>query len=137
MLWYTYLYENIMFTNKMRHSIIWKGNAWEAGWVRKVLALIKSLNYAREEEDALEVHLNKIDQSRSKSSADTSYFIWSNFIWSFFIRSYFIWYYFIGHSFIRSYFVTGRNLHYLSNHGSGLFSHLAIKVDKIGGERRS
>jgi len=47
MLWYTYLYENRMFTNKMRRSIIWKGNAWEAGWVRKVLALIKSLIYSR------------------------------------------------------------------------------------------
>jgi len=68
---YTYLYENIMFTNKMRCSIIWKGNAWKAGWVRKVLVLIKNLIYMREEEDVLEVRLNKIDQSRSKLSADT------------------------------------------------------------------
>jgi hypothetical protein len=60
-----------MFTNKMRRSIIWKGNAWEAGWVRKVLALIKGLIYVREEEDALEARLNKIDQSRLKLSADT------------------------------------------------------------------
>jgi len=37
-----------------------------------VLALIKSLIYAREEEDALEARLNKIDQSRSKLSADMS-----------------------------------------------------------------
>jgi len=60
-----------MFTNKIICSIIWKGNAKEAGWVRKVLALIKSLLYAREEEeDVLEVRLNKIDQSRSKLSAD-------------------------------------------------------------------
>ncbi len=41
------------------------------GWVRKVLALIKSLIYGREEEGALEACLNKIDQSRSKLSADT------------------------------------------------------------------
>jgi hypothetical protein len=50
-----------MFTNKMRCSIIGKGNAGEAGWVRKELALIKSLIYAREEEGALEARLNKID----------------------------------------------------------------------------
>ena len=54
----------------MRCSIIWKGNAGEAGWVRKVLALIKSLIYEREEEDTLEARLNKIDQSRSKLSTD-------------------------------------------------------------------
>ncbi len=59
-----------MFTNKIICSIIWKGNAREAGWVRKVLALIKSLMYAREEEDVLEARLNKIDQSGSKLSAD-------------------------------------------------------------------
>ncbi len=35
-----------------------------------MLELIKSLIYAREEEDALEAHLNKIDQSKSKLSAD-------------------------------------------------------------------
>jgi hypothetical protein len=59
-----------MFTNKMRCSIIWKGNAGEAGLVRKVLVLIKSLIYAREEEDVLVVRLKKIDQSWSKLSAD-------------------------------------------------------------------
>jgi len=53
----------------LRHSIICKGNAGEAGWVRKVLVLIKSLIYAREEERALEARLNKINQSRSKLSA--------------------------------------------------------------------
>jgi len=37
-----------------------------------VLALIKSLIYVREEEDMLEAHLNKINQSRSKLSADTN-----------------------------------------------------------------
>jgi len=52
-----------MFTNKMRCSIIWKGNAGEAGLVRKVLVPIKSLIYAREEEDVLVVRLKKIDQS--------------------------------------------------------------------------
>jgi len=47
-----------------------KGNAWEAGWVRKELALIISLIYAREEEGAIEARLNKLDQSRSNLSAD-------------------------------------------------------------------
>jgi len=60
-----------MFTNKLRRSIIWKGNAGEAGWVRKVLALIKSLIYAREEEGALEARLIKIHQSRLKLTADS------------------------------------------------------------------
>jgi len=53
----------------MRCSIIWKGNAGEAGLVRKVLVLIKSLIYEREE-DVLEACFNKIDQSWSKLSAD-------------------------------------------------------------------
>ncbi len=47
MLWYTYLFENTMFTNKMRHGKFGKENVWEAGWVRKRVALIKSLIYAR------------------------------------------------------------------------------------------
>jgi hypothetical protein len=52
----------------MQHN--WKGNAGEAGWVRKELALIKSLIYAREEEGVLEACLNKIDQSRLNLLAD-------------------------------------------------------------------
>jgi len=59
-----------MFTNKIRCSIIWKGNALEEWWIRKDLVLIKSLIYAREEKDALEARSNKIDQSRLKLSAD-------------------------------------------------------------------
>jgi len=49
---------------------IWKRNAWEEGWVKKELALLKSLIYGREEQEALEARLNKIDQSRSNLSAD-------------------------------------------------------------------
>jgi hypothetical protein len=40
-----------------------------------VLVLIKSLIYTREEEDTLEARLNKINQSRSKLSADTSHLV--------------------------------------------------------------
>jgi len=40
---YTYLYENRMFTNKVRHSIILGQKEKALGVKRKVLALIKSL----------------------------------------------------------------------------------------------
>ncbi len=47
MLWYNYLYENTMFTNKQDAALLGKENAWEArGGVERVL-LIKSLIYAR------------------------------------------------------------------------------------------
>ncbi len=67
MLWYTYLYENTMFTTKLDPSLFGKGKAWEAGWgkERKVLVLIKSLIYVREKRGTLGV-LWKIDQSGSK-----------------------------------------------------------------------
>ncbi len=68
MLQYTYLYENIMFTNQMR--LFGKGKAWEPGEERKVLALIKSLIYAREERGARGM-LWKVNQNRSNLYADT------------------------------------------------------------------
>jgi len=69
MLRYTYLYENTMFTNKMRSSINGKENPWEEGWVRKELALIKSLIYVREKKMHV-ARLNKINQIMSNLSAD-------------------------------------------------------------------
>ncbi len=42
-----------MFTNKMRRSIIEKENAREAGYVRKEVALIKSLIYMRRNKTCL------------------------------------------------------------------------------------
>ncbi len=47
----TYLYENRMFTNKVRHSIVLGKKA--LGAKRKVLAPIKSLIYARVKRCAL------------------------------------------------------------------------------------
>jgi len=35
MLWYTYSYENGMFTNKYNAALLGKENAREAWWVRK------------------------------------------------------------------------------------------------------
>ncbi len=44
MLWYTYLFENTVFTNKRDSELFGNGKAWEAGEGKeKVLALIKSL----------------------------------------------------------------------------------------------
>ncbi len=62
MLWYTYLYENIMFTNKLDEALFRKENAWVEGGVRDKWALIKS--FTRDRKDALGEHLWKIDQSR-------------------------------------------------------------------------
>ena len=57
------LYENTMFTNKLDPALFGKGKDWEKE--RKVLALIKSLIYAREKRGAWGA-LWKIDQSGSK-----------------------------------------------------------------------
>ncbi len=47
MLWYNYLYENTMITNKWDAAFLGEENAWEArGGIERV-ALIKSLIYAR------------------------------------------------------------------------------------------
>jgi len=35
MLWYTYLFENGMFTNKKNAALLGKENAGGAGWVRR------------------------------------------------------------------------------------------------------
>ena len=44
MLWYTYLYENILFTNKWDTAlIIERKDAWEASAEESRVALIKSL----------------------------------------------------------------------------------------------
>jgi len=32
MLWYNYLYENTLFTNKQDEALFGKGKAWVAGW---------------------------------------------------------------------------------------------------------
>ncbi len=42
MLWY-YLYENTLFTNKWDAALFGKESAWEVGWGRERVALIKSL----------------------------------------------------------------------------------------------
>ena len=47
MLWYNYLYENTMFTNKWDATLLGKENAWDArGGVERVVP-IKSLIYVR------------------------------------------------------------------------------------------
>ncbi len=47
MLWYNYLYENTMFTNKWDEALLGKENAWGAGGGVERVALIKSLIYVR------------------------------------------------------------------------------------------
>jgi hypothetical protein len=47
MLWYNYLYENTMFTNKQDTSLLGKENDLEARGVVERVVLIKILIYAR------------------------------------------------------------------------------------------
>ncbi len=49
MQWYTYLYENKIFTNKWDPALFGKGKAWVAGKGKERVGLIKSLIYTRME----------------------------------------------------------------------------------------
>jgi len=53
MLWYTYLYENTMFTNKWDPALFGKGKTWVAKKGNERVALIKILIYARMEKMCL------------------------------------------------------------------------------------
>jgi hypothetical protein len=54
MLWYNYLYENKMFTNKQDAALLGKENAWEVrGGVGKESSANESLIYARWKESRL------------------------------------------------------------------------------------
>jgi len=56
MLWYNYVYENNVY-KQMRHSIIVeREGAWEAGWWRERVALIKSW-ITQDRKDVLEAWL--------------------------------------------------------------------------------
>ncbi len=68
MLWYNYLYENTMCTNKQGAALLYfkRKDAWEEGWGKEWVALIKSL-ITREIE---KTRLRRRCQIELKMSAD-------------------------------------------------------------------